>query len=431
MKTTDDRSVDLTRSLKSVKDLADSIELVEYVSKDIEASSKRSETEMTGAVETSYSVRVIKNKKMGVATFYNIKELEKKTKLAITLSKYSEQLDVDFPSKPKSGSVKWTKSCDKRIETGDEEDVDRMLKDMHSTIDKKTEILESKMSIGCRTISIANTNRVDLSETRTWMSASVAVKVKKGKGVSEEDEDSRFIFDTHDLGKKASENALSQEGARGIRQGKYRVVFDRYALNTLLVSMLGSFFNGSSAANNQTLLYDKLGERIFSDKFSMTDAPFEKAINSRSFDFEGTPTREKELVSEGIVKNFLFNLEWLAKARKKKLKNINSQTVGNAGGMTNIRIDTGDVKDLTAEGDVLLVKSFMGSHSLNTSNGEFGIVVDTGFYLKDGEIVHPVNGATINANMIELFRAPILENKVLRISNIISPRIGFENVNCV
>lgn len=418
---------DLSAMLKKVSRVADSVELSRESSQELEIASQRKEVQVSDSSIDQYVVRVISSGRLGVVDFYRPEDLEKSTRLAVVLAKHAEKLDMEFPS---PGRPQKSKTYDKRVANMGARDLRDSLDSMCSTVDKKTEALESDVYRGISLTEVANTNGIHLSESRTLMAASISSKVKGKEGIGERFESSRFKFDPSAFGKDASKDALSQASAKPIKAGKYRVVFDRNAVG-MFWGMFMRLFDGSSVANSQSYLYDKLGNKLFGNDLDITDTPFEVASSSRSFDDEGTPSRDKKLVERGTVRNFLFSSEWLAKAKKRKIKRISSQTAGAADGGSNLTVRNGDIKDLTEDGGVILIKSFLGYNSFNGATGDFGIVADMGFCMKRGEIIHPINGVAINANIFGLLKYPLLERKSFVKGSLISPRIGFDSVTCV
>lgn len=413
--------------LKRIANLADSVELSYDSSHRLDVESQKEEILASDSSTDKYTIRLISNGRLGVVEFYDPGDLEKSAKLAVVLSKHAEKLNMEFPS---VGTLQRAKTYDKYVAEMDVQDLRDIRDSMCSTTDKKTDAIESDVYREVSSKEIVNTNGVHLSEERTYMAASIASKIKGKEGIGYRFNSSRFKFDPSVFGSESSTDALNQANAKQIKAGKYRIVFDKNSVSTFW-NMLMRLFDGSSVASSQSYVYDKLDKKLFGETLNITDSPFENASSSRSFDGEGTPSRDKKIIEDGVVKNFFFSSEWLAKARKNKIKRISSQTAGAANGGTNLKIGEGTIDDLTDEGDVILIKSFLGSNSFNLATGDFGIVADIGLCMRNGKVVHPINGVAINANILELLKSPLIERKQFVQGSLISPRIGFDGITCV
>jgi len=67
---------------------------------------------------------------------------------------------------------------------------------------------------------------------------------------------------------------------------------------------------------------NKLDKKIFSDKINVNDKPqMKNAAGRRSFDDEGIPTSQKEIINKGLLKNYIFDLEYANKMGEKPTGN--------------------------------------------------------------------------------------------------------------
>lgn len=108
--------------------------------------------------------------------------------------------------------------------------------------------------------------------------------------------------------KEATEKTISHLNYEKIKTGKYRVVFSPEAF----LSILGAFsniFNAQNILDKQSLSTpDTLGTAIASPLLSVCDdALHPDNIAEERFDGEGTPTRRVELITNGVLTNFLHS----------------------------------------------------------------------------------------------------------------------------
>ena len=406
---------------------ADEVEILLNEGKEYGLKSEKDTYDIKFGDERIYQLRIIKNGRIGSSTFYRLDELEKALKNAISLSKYSEKLDIHFPSGKET--ARKVKIYDKKIEKLNEMDGKRLINNLNRGVKRYGSLVFSAISYGTGKNEVVNSNNTFAKEGLTFFSANAVAKYFDGIG--ESSDSSRFLFDTYSIGKEAGEIAKQQKGQKKVT-GNYTIILDKIALSTFLRDLLIPFFDGGSIVSGTSMLREKLNERLLSKELTVIDNPF-NGSSAHQIDEEGVIKKEKVLVKNGLIKNFLFDTVTLAKAKKRKIRNIKSQTIGNYNCIpTNIELKPGRIKDIIKEfGDVILVRGLIGTHSLSLSRGDFIATIDYGLLFKNGKLIHPVKGLTFGENVIELLSRVLIEKKVNCFDNIISPRIGFENINCV
>ena len=108
-------------------------------------------------------------------------------------------------------------------------------------------------------------------------------------------------------------------------------------------------------------------------------------------------TRDREVVADGVLQGYFLSAYT---ARK-----LGMQSTGNAGGCHNLIIKPGkrDLRGLLKKMDRgLLVTELLG-HGINYVNGDYSRGA-AGYWVENGEIVHPVEEITIAGNLRDMFR---------------------------
>jgi PmbA protein len=199
------------------------------------------------------------------------------------------------------------------------------------------------------------------------------------------------------VGRKAAERAVARLGARSISTRQVPVLFAAETVSSLLRSLI-SAIRGSSLYRKASFLLDKLGQPIFPEFVHIHEQPLlPGGLASAAFDAEGVATQAKDLVSEGSLRSYV--LDSYSACR------LGMQTTGNAGGVRNLRIDSGDLDRtglLRQMGAGLLVTEMMG-HGVNTVTGDYSRGA-SGFWVEDGEIRFPVEEVTVAGNLAEMYR---------------------------
>lgn len=209
--------------------------------------------------------------------------------------------------------------------------------------------------------------------------------------------DPSMLADPAAIGSYAARRALARLGSRRIKTCKVPVIFEA----PLACGLLGSFVqacSGGSLYRKASFLLDALGTQVFSPSIHIDELPhIPKALGSTPFDDEGVATRDRAVVSGGVLEGYFLGSY---SARK-----LGMQTTGNAGGCHNLILRPGDksLVELAREvGRGLLVTELLGQ-GVNYVTGDYSRGA-AGYWIENGEISYPVNEITIAGNLRDMFR---------------------------
>ena len=209
--------------------------------------------------------------------------------------------------------------------------------------------------------------------------------------------DREDLLPPEEIGEETAKRTLRRLGARKIQTGEYPVVFEAPVASSLL-SHLVSAINGSSLYRQASFLLDARGKQIFSDKVRIHEQPLlKKASGSACFDNEGVSTQTRDIVSQGVLNDYVLNSY---SARK-----LGMQTTGNAGGVHNLTIDPttdGGLDELLVQMDTGLLVSELIGFGINIVTGDYSRGA-FGFWVANGKIEYPVQEITIAGNLRDMF----------------------------
>ena len=199
------------------------------------------------------------------------------------------------------------------------------------------------------------------------------------------------------VGQEAARRAVARLGARPIRTGRYPVIFEA----PLAAGLLGSFVQATSGGalyRKASFLVDHLGRQIFPEFVQIAERPHLRgALASAPFDNDGVATRDREVVRDGVLEGYFLSVY---SGRK-----LGLPSTGNAGGSHNLILEPGgdDLAGLLRRmGRGLLVTELLG-HGINYVTGDYSRGA-AGFWVEDGQIVHPVEEITLAGNLKDMFR---------------------------
>jgi PmbA protein len=209
------------------------------------------------------------------------------------------------------------------------------------------------------------------------------------------------LADPRALGRYAAERALSRLGAKRLSTRRVPVLFEA----PLACGLLGHFVQATSGGalyRKMSFLVDSLGQTLFPEHIDVVEDPTLPGENGSSpFDDEGVATHKRMVVESGRLEGYFLSSY---SARK-----LGMQTTGNAGGSHNLRLtsrNTGQGDDFEAMlarlGTGLLVTDLMGQ-GVNYVTGDYSRGA-AGFWVENGQIVHPVEEITIAGNLRDMFR---------------------------
>lgn len=211
------------------------------------------------------------------------------------------------------------------------------------------------------------------------------------------------------IAKQAIYEAMEKVGAKSIKSDKYKTVIKNEAMVSLLQSFW-SVFDADSAQKGISLLKDKEGEIIASDKVTLIDNPLMKdGLASVGFDDEGVATFEKEIVENGKLKTLLHNLKTANKAGIKSTGNGFKSSYASpvSVGPTNFYLKNGekDFNELLKEvNNGVIISEFSGLHAgANSITGDFSLAAK-GFMIENGKQTFPIEQITVSGNFFKLLK---------------------------
>lgn len=264
----------------------------------------------------------------------------------------------------------------------------------------------------------------------SWYSLSASVSVK-GEGDARPSSywfESALHFDKlvkEGIGRKALERTLRKIGQKKTQSGKYTLVVDPMTSGNLLRPVMNAIY-GSSLQQKNSFLLDKLGQKVGSDRFTLTDEPHRiGASGARYFDSEGVATHPRTVFDKGLLKTYYIDTY---NARKMGVEpTVASPSV--------LVMQTGDkdLKGLIASVDKgILVTGFNGGNS-NSSTGDFSYGIE-GFLIEKGQLTVPLSEMNITGNMIGLWNSLAetgndpLTNRSWRIPSLVFEGVDFSGL---
>jgi PmbA protein len=359
---------------------------------------------------TSTALRLIKDGRIGFAQASGQINPEDLVNMALETSAFGSEAKFEFPGQDKYPRVK---TFDTEVEKMKLDDMVQLCQQLIDIVRKNTPdiICEAYTGKGTTTTRIINSSGTDASYSKSYTSLGM-------EGVIVRDNEMLFVGDgisscnpITDFKPVSSEVITQLEMARekaGITAGTMPVIFTPQGVASALVSPLISAFNGKTVFNGASPLKDKLGKKIFDEKFYLTDdALIDYQVSSCPWDDEGITAKSTSLVEEGVVSHFYYDLQTAGLAGTKSTGNAsrggglpspspNSMIIGNG----NISLDD-MIRDIKQG---LLIYFLMGAEQGNILNGDFSGNVLLGYKIENGKVAGRVKDTMVSGNIYEMLK---------------------------
>lgn len=285
--------------------------------------------------------------------------------------------------------------------------------DIKAFDDRVNRMSRCEINSGVRDIRIRNTRGLCADRENKYSYISVIPIVSQG-----DEERSSYsvkfgpdVTDYDDLVKECVDNALILFNAKPVASGEYRVLLRADAAADFIERFCEIFF-ADNVQNGLSMLSGKLNKQVASEVVTIVDDPFEETY-PRAFDDEGVPSVCTDVIENGVLKSFLYNLKTARKDNVASTSNAGRLSAESPVGTSpsNFYIKKGEksYKQLVSELDRgLIINELGGLHSgVNTVSGDFSLIA-SGLLVEGGSIIRSVDQITIAGNFITMMQG-ILE----------------------
>ncbi len=252
------------------------------------------------------------------------------------------------------------------------------------------------------TVEVANTHGLRYADEDTH--ASCSVEAIAGTSTGFEFAASHALdLDPAWVGEQAAFFAAHGVGGEPLPAGTYDLVLSPLALAELLEAVLVPALVGRNVHAGRSRLAGRLGEQILDPRLSLYDDPHRPmGPGAAWFDAEGVPTHRLDLVRNGLLAGFAYDLRT---AYRFGATTTGSAVRGGYGGAPTTGFHTlvleGPVADVMAD-PAIYVRSVVGAHTANTITGDFSVEVSNPSFIEDGAFTTPVRTAMWGGNVFDL-----------------------------
>lgn len=206
-------------------------------------------------------------------------------------------------------------------------------------------------------------------------------------------------------------------------EGKFTgtAVFAPSCLGDIIGTAIDNFTGDDTIIDNTSPWRNKLGEKVASDKLSVSLIPIdERIIGGERFTAEGYKTKNCDIIRNGVLENFTLSEYAARKSGETRCPTLSS--------CTEVKAGTTAYDDMIKGIDKgILVCRLSGGQPAN--NGDFSGVAKNSFLIENGKITKPVLETMISGNLAEMLNNIIdISKETAMDGSTVYPWVAFDGV---
>jgi PmbA protein len=201
-------------------------------------------------------------------------------------------------------------------------------------------------------------------------------------------------------------------GARKTKSSPCTVVFDPRVVAQLL-SVISTALSGEAVVKQRSFFAGRIGESVAHGAVTLVDDPTDRrAFSASSYDGEGLACRRNALISDGVLRMFVFDT---VSARRAQTAATGSAVRGGftgtpTAGCRALVLTPGalDAQQIVASvGEGVYVQSVSGMHSgVNPVSGDFSVGAE-GLMIRSGALSEPIREVTVASTLQRMLQSVV------------------------
>jgi PmbA protein len=359
---------------------------------------------------THLALRIIKNGRLGYATTTELADARNLIDSAVETAQFGMPARFELSSQTTFPSID---IFDPAVEATPIEDMNRLGQELIEIIIRHTPELLCEAIVSRDTVSVRllNSSGGQAEYKKSIFSIGIYGSLIRGTDmlfVGESQSSGNPITQPGDIARTVVQQLELAKNPAQVPTGQLPVVFTPRGAASALIPSLVMAFNGKMVLQGASPIGNKLGQKVFDEKLSLTDDPtIAFRPSSRPCDDEGVASQTTPLIEKGVVSHFLYDLQTAALAKTKS-----TGSGGRGGGLpaptpSSLVIAPGKtsmnemVKDIR-EG--LVIEQLMGAEQGNILGGDFSGNVLLGYKVESGKIVGRVKNTMVSGNVYQVLK---------------------------
>jgi len=385
------------------------------------------------------AVRVVKDGRLGFAASSDIKATDKLVTNVLESATFGDEVPIVFPGPQDGPEVRTFDAMITDLPIPRMVAIGQEILDLLLAIEPDARI-DVELTRGIQRLSLRNQTGAEVVFKRSPLSIFFMINRVKG-------DDVLMMFDVMGttvwdddymaFARRQAEKLRSAQRSATIESGRMPVLFSPTGALVLGLPLMQGF-DGKNVYKGISPMRDRLGEKLFDGKITITDDPIiDGKFGSAAYDDEGVAHQRTVLIENGVLKHFLYDLKTAAQAGTKTTGNGSRGLFGEPyPSPTNLIFEKGttplaDILNGIEEG--LLVEYVLGQGQGNVISGAFSNPLGLAFKIENGEIVGRVKDVSIAGNVYEILQdvAAVSQETAWVYNNFNLPYMLLEDMNIV
>jgi predicted Zn-dependent protease len=190
-----------------------------------------------------------------------------------------------------------------------------------------------------------------------------------------------------------------------IKPGKYTVIAEPLAVSGFLPFFGYMGFNALAYYENRSFASGNIGKKIFSEKLTITENPYDFPLGIMPFDLEGQPRERVILIDKGVLKNVVTDKKTSMLCNLKYTGHSLFEPNGFGAVPSAMTVESGEksIEDIIKDTErAILVTEFHYTNPLKPKTLEITGMTRNGTYIvENGKIKRAVKNLRFTQNMVE------------------------------
>lgn len=352
-----------------------------------------------------YSIEVLTGRKRGSTTGNNPADMEEMINRAITLARVGSP--AHFPAYPEPAECKQVRMHSSRTAAIKREDLIMGCEQMVDSLKRYHPGLYLQAE-GNRIVSegvlVTSGGVCHRMNDTVWSLGAFAQRTENTDMLfayfSRAWKDLNDFFDPLFIADRIVNDLKNGETVAGAPEGKVPAILPPEILRMFLAPLVMGV-NGKNIFKGDSPLQGRLHEQLLDPSFTLIDDPHRDFdTGAAEIDGDGIPTRVITILENGVLKNFLYDLDTAGMA--------GTNPTGNRGcSPYSLYVSPGmrsSAELLDSINDGIFIRGLIGFGQSNMMNGEISGNVALGYRVKKGKIAGRVKNTMIAGNIYDLFK---------------------------
>lgn len=258
-------------------------------------------------------VRVVRNSRIGAAATNRVDD-EGLRELARRAAESVESAppDPDFPGLAEPSDLPLVQGYDEATAALGPEDQARLAGEAIAASDTPVYGL---FTSGVSELAVVSSTGLEAEQRMTDATTLVVAADEGCSGYAEATSWRAGAVDPAEVAREAADKASQTSGAKEIAPGSYAAVLEPYAFAELLQYFSLHSFGALGLLEERGYFAGRLGQRVFDDQISIVDDALNSDGLPKAFDFEGSPKRRVDLVTDGVARGVVWDRRTAKHAR--------------------------------------------------------------------------------------------------------------------